>query len=102
MSIQLIRKLFQFYQTTLYQKIDLNDNSRMRLKSLQNIDLKPFYKNKKTPCSYCDYKSICNFNNGACLNKYNFIDEKSKQEILEKIKIENRYGRRQKFEKSIK
>ena len=50
------------------------------------IDLKPFYKNIKTPCSYCDYRSICNFNNGACQNKYNFIDEKSKQEILEKIK----------------
>ena len=52
------------------------------------IDLKPFYKNKKTPCSYCDYRSICNFNNGACQNKYNFIDEKSKKEILEKIKQE--------------
>ena len=47
-----------------------------------------FYKNKKTPCSYCDYRSICNFNNGACQNKYNFIDEKSKKEILEKIKQE--------------
>ena len=26
------------------------------------IDLKPYYKDKKTPCKYCDYKSICEFN----------------------------------------
>ena len=31
---------------------------------------------------------ICNIKNGACKNKYNFIDEKSKKEILEKIKQE--------------
>ena len=71
---------------------DLQDYMYKVIKQISNeilsgkIDLKPFYKNKKTPCSYCDYKSICNFNNGACQNKYNFIDEKSKKEILEKIK----------------
>ena len=28
-----------------------------------NIDIKPYYleKEKKTPCSYCEYKSICQF-----------------------------------------
>ncbi len=54
-----------------------------------NIELKPYYKNKKTPCKYCDYKSICAFNMGGCENKYNYIDSKSKEEILEKIKKEN-------------
>ncbi len=53
-----------------------------------NIDLKPFYKDKKTPCKYCDYKSICGFNMGGCENKYNYIDKKSKEEILSKIKNE--------------
>ena len=53
-----------------------------------NIYLKPFYKDKKTPCKYCDYKSICAFNMGGCENKYNYIDKKSKEEILSKIKNE--------------
>ena len=51
-----------------------------------NIDLKPYYKDKKTPCKYCDYKSICLFNMGGCENSYNYIDKKSKEEILHKIK----------------
>ena len=51
-----------------------------------NIDLKPYYKDKKTPCKYCDYKSICGFNMGGCENSYNYIDKKSKEEILTKIK----------------
>ena len=52
-----------------------------------NIDLKPYYKDKKNPCKYCDYKDICNFNMGGCENTYNYIDKKSKEEILHKIKI---------------
>lgn len=73
---------------------DLQDYMYKVIKQISNeilsgkIELKPFYKNKRTPCSYCDYRSICNFNNGACQNKYNFIEEKSKQEIFEKIKQE--------------
>ena len=51
-----------------------------------SIDLKPYYKDKKTPCKYCDYKSICSFNMGGCENNYNYIDKKSKEEILAKIK----------------
>ena len=51
-----------------------------------SIDLKPYYKDKKTPCKYCDYKSVCGFNMGGCENNYNYIDKKSKEEILAKIK----------------
>lgn len=56
-----------------------------------NIDLKPYYKDKKTPCKYCDYKSICGFNMGGCENKYNYIDKKSKEEILRKISNSNSF-----------
>ena len=52
-----------------------------------NIDLKPYYavNNKNTPCSYCEYKSICQFNPKLAGNKYNYIGTKSRQEILDEI-----------------
>lgn len=50
-----------------------------------NIELKPYYKNKKTPCEYCSYKSMCNFNSGVCKNNYRFIKKMTKDEVLEKI-----------------
>ena len=55
-----------------------------------NINLKPYYKDKKTPCKYCDYKSICSFNMGGCENSYNYIDKKSKEEILSKLSKETK------------
>lgn len=52
------------------------------------IDIKPYYnvKQGKTPCEYCKYKSICNFNNGICKKEYNYIGNASKEFILEQIK----------------
>lgn len=51
-----------------------------------NIDIKPSYntKNKKTPCEYCKYKSICNFDPNC--NSYYYIQNKDKEQILEEIK----------------
>lgn len=53
-----------------------------------SIKIEPYYnvKNKKTPCKYCKYKSVCNFKAGSCGNKYNYILDESKQEIFERIK----------------
>jgi ATP-dependent helicase/nuclease subunit B len=42
--------------------------------------------NKKTPCEYCEYKAICGFNTGTPNNKYNYISEMDKEEVLEMIK----------------
>ena len=52
-----------------------------------SIKIEPYYnvKNKKTPCKYCKYKSVCNFKAGSCGNKYNYILDETKQEIFEKI-----------------
>lgn len=50
-----------------------------------NIDIKPYYKNKKTPCEYCEFKPICNFKNGFCNNKYNYIAERDKLEIMNEL-----------------
>ena len=51
------------------------------------IDVKPYYKVKggKTPCEYCGYKSICQFNNGICKNSYYYIGNINKDAILEQI-----------------
>ena len=51
-----------------------------------NIDIKPYYdKSKKTPCEYCNYKSICNFNTRNKNNEYNYIKYMDKKEVLKKI-----------------
>lgn len=50
-----------------------------------NIELKPYYKNKKTPCEYCIYKSICGFNSGIFKTEYRFINKKRKEDVLNKI-----------------
>ena len=51
-----------------------------------SINIKPYYKLKqgKTPCEYCKYKSICNFNTGVCPKEYNYIGNDT-ENILTKI-----------------
>ena len=55
------------------------------------IDIKPMYdKSKKTSsCKYCEYKTICAFN--PEINEYEYLQNKSKELILEEIK-ENQKG----------
>lgn len=50
------------------------------------IDLKPYNKNGKTPCEYCEYKAICGFNTKQRNNSYNYIDKKSKDDNIKKMK----------------
>ena len=77
----------QFKDLQKYMYIVIKQISREILGG--SIDLKPYYKDKKTPCKYCDYKSICSFNMGGCENSYNYIDKKSKEEILRKLRDES-------------
>lgn len=66
------------------------------------IDLKPYNKNGKTPCEYCQYRTICGFNTKQNNNTYNYIDKKSKDDIIQKMKKEvflgtgtkNTYGKK--------
>ena len=53
-----------------------------------NINIKPYYsiKKKNTPCEYCSYKSICNFDSKMANNDYNYIPNREKADILEEIK----------------
>ena len=50
-----------------------------------NIDLKPYNKNGNTPCEYCNYKAICGFSIKQKDNNYNYIEKKSKDDIIKKI-----------------
>lgn len=49
------------------------------------IDIKPYYMNKKTPCEYCEYKSICNFDPKFKDNNYRYIKNYSKEYVIEEI-----------------
>lgn len=50
-----------------------------------NIALKPYNKSGKTPCEYCSYKAICGFNPQLCGNNYNYVEKKSKDDIIRKM-----------------
>ena len=50
------------------------------------IDINPYNKKGRTLCKYCSYRSICGFNPQQENNTYNFVDDKSKDEIIEKMK----------------
>ena len=75
---------FKVLQEYIYKTI--KDISKEILSG--NIDLKPYNKQGKTPCEYCEYKTICGFNPRFDDNKYNYIDKKSKDDILRKMKNE--------------
>ena len=75
---------FKILQEYIYKTI--KDISKEILNG--NIDLKPYNKKGKTPCEYCEYKAICGFNPRENNNKYNYIDQKSKDEIIQKMKKE--------------
>ena len=51
-----------------------------------NIAITPYYhlQNKKTPCQYCSYKSICQFNQ-VTKNTYRYIPNLSKDAVMDKI-----------------
>ncbi len=55
-----------------------------------NIELRPYYnaKGKNTPCQYCEYKSICQFNPKFKNNNYRYVANRKKQEILDEINKE--------------
>ena len=42
-----------------------------------------------TPCEYCEYKLICQFDKDLG-NQYHYINELKDNELLEKIRVENK------------
>lgn len=82
-SSSITRKQFESLQK--YIKNTIKQISKEILSG--NIDVKPYYKVKggKTPCDYCKYKTICNFNNGICKDYYYYVGNINKDAILDEI-----------------
>lgn len=69
---------FKILQEYIYKTIKQISNEIFSGK----IDIRPYYKKGKTPCKYCQYKSICGINYNNAHKCYNYIDNKSKDDIL--------------------
>ena len=50
------------------------------------IHLKPTNHKGNTPCQYCEYHSICGFDARNNQNKYEYIENLSKDDIIRKMK----------------
>ena len=50
-----------------------------------NIDIKPYYSKGVTPCTYCKFRGICNFDSKNKENNYRFIPHLKDRDILDKI-----------------
>lgn len=53
------------------------------------IDIKPYKKGKKTPCAYCEYESVCQFDPRLKGNSYRFIKDMSDDEVWINIRKES-------------
>ena len=52
------------------------------------IEIKPYYKNGKAVCEYCEYKTICGFDIKQNKNSYRYLEKETKENILQKMKKE--------------
>lgn len=53
------------------------------------IFINPYRKDSnKTPCIYCNYRTVCQFDSSIDGNKYRFIKKTSKEEIISNLQIE--------------
>lgn len=79
---------------TLHQFDILREHIKDKIASLceemyrGKIEIRPFKKKDKTPCDYCKYSSICQFDSGIKDNKYKIIGEKKPQEVWQLLEME--------------
>ena len=53
-----------------------------------NISIKPYKKNNYTPCGFCEYSAICQFDTNIKGNQYRYINDKRDDEVLKCIREE--------------
>ncbi len=51
-----------------------------------NVKIEPFKKGQNTSCKYCEYTSICQFDNSFSENRYKNVKELKDNEVLDKIR----------------
>ncbi|WP_160058161.1 helicase-exonuclease AddAB subunit AddB [Alkalicoccus saliphilus] len=51
-----------------------------------DISLTPYKKKQQIPCTYCSYKSFCQFDPSLDTNNYRTLPEKSAEEVIEAIR----------------
>ncbi len=52
------------------------------------IDISPYKLKDKTPCAFCKYRSICQFDESMENNEYRQLSTESQSVILDKIREE--------------
>lgn len=57
-----------------------------------DISIKPYKKKKNTPCSYCNFASICQFDTSISENKYKILNDKDNEEVWELMRKEVEKG----------
>lgn len=56
-----------------------------------NINILPYYSAKKqSPCEYCKYNAICNFDTSMPNNKYRYIEKLKKEEVIANMEEESK------------
>ncbi|MBO0961255.1 helicase-exonuclease AddAB subunit AddB [Neobacillus sp. MM2021_6] len=53
------------------------------------IDIAPYKLKDKTPCTFCSYKAVCQFDESIESNRYRILTPHSKEDVLELIKKES-------------
>jgi ATP-dependent helicase/nuclease subunit B len=69
----------QFDILRSYVKSTIKDLSTEMLRG--NITIRPYKKSKETPCKFCEYSAVCQFDTSIKGNNYRVINEKSDDEI---------------------
>ncbi|MDQ0268798.1 helicase-exonuclease AddAB subunit AddB [Cytobacillus purgationiresistens] len=52
------------------------------------VDISPYKMKEKYPCTFCAYKSVCQFDESLDSNEFRILDTKSKEETLELMREE--------------
>jgi len=58
-----------------------------------NISIIPYKKKKNTPCEYCKFAAICQFDPSIKDNRYKYLEDKNKEEVWRLIETEVKGGK---------